>query len=544
MATRTGSFGPDTLTGTSQDDALYGLEGDDTLSGGGGNDVLVGGRGDDVLLGGLGNDVYRVDGPFDGTDRFFDEGGFDVIDVQGGEISLTQFDASSGIDAFVTAGAGTLVVRGTQGGDLLDFSYGVTVQAGAMTILAAGGDDQVRGSWYSDTIVGGQGNDFLSGGEGGDLYVYDGLQDGVDLYRDGGSSGTDVLQVTTGDIQLGQFGPDSGIEFVVSQNSPDIRVHGTSGFDLLDFSRTAFGGARSVTISGGEGGDLVIGSSGAETVLGGSGADRFSGGQGDDTLIGGRGNDVLDGGDGSDTYRVEGGVDGLDTFQDSGSTGTDVVWLTDNRIVLSQFSAANGIEVVAGADVAGALNVSGTAGNDYVEFGFAGFQLAGGSSVAVDMGAGDDTFIGSARAESVIGGTGNDWLAGLGGDDVLNGGNGDDLMWGGDGNDTLLGGSGADAMHGNAGNDVLRSLAGNDTMWGDAGADVFRYVVNDGHDTVMDFNYLEGDKIHVQKAFQATAVMSSVGSQVELLLDGVGGVASITLENQTNFDFGRDVVWI
>jgi Putative metal-binding motif/RTX calcium-binding nonapeptide repeat (4 copies) len=77
-------------------------------------------------------------------------------------------------------------------------------------------------------------------------------------------------------------------------------------------------------------------------------------------------------------------------------------------------------------------------------------QCPKGTSVAVDLGAGNDRFRAAGIADpiSVAGGTGNDDLATSGGNDVLAGGPGDD---------TLKGNSGVDDYFGETGDDVIEA---------------------------------------------------------------------------------------
>jgi Ca2+-binding RTX toxin-like protein len=62
-------------------------------------------------------------------------------------------------------------------------------------------------------------------------------------------------------------------------------------------------------------------------------------------------------------------------------------------------------------------------------------------------------------------------------------------MFGGSGNDTLVGGGGDDKISGDAGDDSLR---------GGTGADTFKFAFGeDGHDTITDFNFGDGDRIEL-----------------------------------------------
>ena len=106
-------------------------------------------------------------------------------------------------------------------------------------------------------------------------------------------------------------------------------------------------------------------------------------------------------------------------------------------------------------------------------------------------------------------------IFGLGGNDRIEGGAGSDTLEGGPGNDTLgtVGGrnvlgyeqavlNSSDVISGGAGDDVLYSARNSDLMIGGEGAD--RYVLMQdqasiasagGSDTIVGFNYAEGDRI-------------------------------------------------
>src|SRR5690606_3613640 len=111
--------------------------------------------------------------------------------------------------------------------------------------------------------------------------------------------------------------------------------------EVLDgfYLRLARGGMR---YAAGRGGDArsncVKGGDGDDHLQGGAGDDRLLGGAGDDVLAGGAGSDYLDGGEGSDTYLVGAADAGeLETIEDSGTEGIDVVQITDGgELDLSQ----------------------------------------------------------------------------------------------------------------------------------------------------------------------------------------------------------------
>src|SRR5690606_24857834 len=77
---------------------------------------------------------------------------------------------------------------------------------------------------------------------------------------------------------------------------------------------------------------------------------------------------------------------------------------------------------------------NGTTGND-------SFNLSGIGGITsnreMNLGDGDDVFVGHAGSNDVHGGTGNDRLDGAAGDDDLTGAEGNDTLIGGTGNDTF-----------------------------------------------------------------------------------------------------------
>lgn len=93
----------------------------------------------------------------------------------------------------------------------------------------------------------------------------------------------------------------------------------------------------------------------------------------------------------------------------------------------------------------------------------------------LDGGEGRDALLGGAGADSLDGGAGDDAARGGLGADTLAGGEGNDLLRGEADADLLQGGAGADRLFGDAGADTLEGGAGADTLVGGADADVFRY---------------------------------------------------------------------
>ncbi|MGD9649555.1 MAG: calcium-binding protein [Dongiaceae bacterium] len=95
----------------------------------------------------------------------------------------------------------------------------------------------------------------------------------------------------------------------------------------------------------------------------------------------------------------------------------------------------------------------------------AGFDL----THVLNLGSGNDIFIGGAVGMIINGG---------GGDDILTGGEGNDTLTGSTGDDTIDGGAGNDIISGGGGNDVLSGGEGTDSITGGVDNDRFVYSVD------------------------------------------------------------------
>ncbi len=139
---------------------------------------------------------------------------------------------------------------------------------------------------------------------------------------------------------------------------------------------------------------------------------------------------------------------------------------------------------------------------------------------------GNDTLYGYSGDDSLEGGRGDDLIHGGSGNDVLNGYFGNDRVWGNSnddllsgfsGRDTLSGGRGRDTLNGGRDNDILQGGADNDTLnggdgddllnggasesvdvlTGGVGADIFVLDSLYGFSNITDFQWEDGDKIHI-----------------------------------------------
>jgi len=254
IAVGQGSAGDDNLSGTAKDDILSGGAGNDMLSGGAGDDTLHGGDGGDILNGGPGND--KLDGG----------AGIDLADYRG---------ASAG----VVVDLGRSVSSGADGNDVLTSIEGVLGSAFGDTLTGGAGDD---------LLTGGGGDDGLTGGEGSDTADYHSasgavsvnLAQGVASGADGsdtlagienviGSAFADTLVGGRGGGTLSGLGGDDRL----SAGANGGTLLGGDGDDVLESlsgtSNTLDGGAGDDVITGGNGGDRLIGGAGNDTLDGG-----------------------------------------------------------------------------------------------------------------------------------------------------------------------------------------------------------------------------------------------------------------------------------
>jgi Ca2+-binding RTX toxin-like protein len=271
-----------------------------------------------------------------------------------------------------------------------------------------------------------------------------------------------------------------------------MELQGTQGADTLT------GGADNDTLYGYAGNDILKGGAGDDVLAGNEGADTLQGGDGDDYLLGGPGNDTLDGGAGGDWAAYE--------------DATAAVKV-DLNITIAQNTGGGGTDKLIGVE-----HVYGSAYNDtLIGNADANMMVGGEGNDSVSGGAGDDTLWGSAGNDALDGGDGDDWLVGGAGDDGIKGGAGVDWasyedatsgvkvdltkttaqatggagtdtlsgvenLWGSKFADVLTGDANANLLYGGDGNDKLYGGAGDDTLSGGGGFNVIDG--GDGFDTV------------------------------------------------------------
>lgn len=338
-----------------------------------------------------------------------------------GEVTVTVNDGDPARDG---------IVRGTTGGDLIDFAYTgdndgdfVDASDAILTgdapnddrILAGGGNDTIRAGAGDDSVEGGTGDDSATGGLGDDSIWGQGGDDtllgGVGNDSLIGGNGSDSVQGGDGNDVIDTSGGGAA-------PLPDLGYAGVYASDAapLNDLDTVYGGGGNDTITTGDDADVIFGGLGNDLIDGGFDADTISGNQGDDTIIGAEGSDLIDAGWGNDVVYGGYGPDVPDAV--------NILDATDLR-------PENGRDSIRG-------------------------------------GLGDDTLFGQDDDDTLDGGQGND---------VINAGIDDDLAHGGAGNDVLTGGQGVDTLYGDGDRDTFvvntASDGAGDAVYGGAAGDDF-----------------------------------------------------------------------
>ena len=400
--------------------------GNDTVYGSAAGDTLLSSSGDDLVDGAGGSDVYRVTGNtttgFHSHDTYRDSGtsGTDTIVVAG----TTTGAVDIGINGWKDTGIETIDATGTTGvvrlldsgnANLIDLRT-TTLLGSNLVIDAGSGNDTVYGSAANDTLLSSWGDDLVDGAGGSDVYRVSGNATtgfhNHDLYKDSGTSGTDTVVVvgtTTGAVDIGIRGWNAtGIEAVDATGTTGVvRLLDNGDSNLIDLRTTTLTGSNLV-IDGAYGNDTVYGSVAA------------------DTFVGGSGDDLLDGDASGDTYRVTGNeaggwssFHGYDTYQDTGTSGTDkIVALGTGDVDIGfkgNFGSSGGIEEIDATGATGTVRLLSDGGNSTLDFRTVTLT---GSNIVIDGAYGHDVVYGSAQDNVIVGGWGDDTVDGAGGGDT------------------------------------------------------------------------------------------------------------------------------
>jgi Ca2+-binding RTX toxin-like protein len=448
------------------------------------------------------------------------------------DVVINTFDGTDVVDlSLLTTNSGvsftSITINGGSGSQI------VTGSGFAETISTVGGNDTINAGAGNDTLIGGGGADSMDGGDGSDIYNIAGSELGGDTFNDTGTSGSDTINVTGALSTFLSFGkagtnyslinallPVSALatyQGIENFNGNNFAINGGNGSDIFDLSGfsssngvgaintfDAAGGAdyvnvstanAGVTITGGSGSQIVVGSGFADTISTGSGNDTINAGTGNDTITGGDGADSMDGGDGDDIFNIAGSQLGGDTFNDTGTSGSDTINVTgalstflsfgkagtnysliNPLLPLSALATYQGIEIFDGNNFA----ISGSNNGSDI-FDLSGFSSATGVGAINTFDAtGGTDYVNVSTADAgvtISGGGGSQIVVGSGFADTISTGSGNDTINAGTGNDTITGGDGADSMDGGDGDDIFNIAGlqvGGDTIIGGSGNDTIK----------------------------------------------------------------------
>jgi len=479
-----GQRGNDTLLGGGGNDRLYGGIGDDRLRGGAGGDLLSGGFGADNLDGEDGDDLARGDATIDAiadsgaaadhdtlsfatgvTPGFPNEGplfqyaGFpEHADGRGVYVDLEDGGAADGNgfanDGLAPAGGGVdLDLDGESferviGTPFPDFILG---SAGAEEIYGGGGADVIRGEGGADELHGGAEGDSCSGAAGATIECERSDAEveprgagaiAVGLMTPAGAgppalylTGSDQNDVVTASYSTAAEGPGGSVTFTldpasdgafdttplaaagcdppaagevvceVGQTPDSIVLAGLAGDDTL--SAPGFPATTSVVVLGGGAADTLSGGATEDALVDGPGDDAVSAGGGDDALPNNAGSDDLDAGPGEDLFISDAACEGDDL--DGGSDRDNANW--------ANFGQAIAIDM--GAQAAGLVGAGGQpdcAGEPPTSL--AGIEDIEGTGY-------DDSLVGDAGPNQLLGRPGHDSYSAAGGDDLILANSGD-----------------------------------------------------------------------------------------------------------------------
>ncbi len=535
-----GTSGDDLIQGNAGNDTLFGYDGADTLEGGLDDDLLDGGAGDDSIDGGEGTDTVVFSGARDDyvvtqidetTVEITGPDGTDVItDVEFFNFSdMTQSLAEVVVPRLANLTAGTLTLSATDAvaGEPLTATFVIAsngvidaAATGATLVIATAPDlgsvIQSQGGIATDPLATGTSQTLVQGidtsGLAAGVYYVAVIADEANALEesDEGDNQTEWVQIT-----IAEPFQNLSLDYVY------LAIAGND-FDLNDGAYLQFD--ASVSNTGNIGGGTFTITAVLSTDLSLSP---------DDLVFA------------STTYTLQPG----ETVDLSLGGLVDPDWPAGDYNVIAYISSYDGIDQVPIDDIAGVEvtliggTTYGTAGNDW----FAGL----GVDETFDLGAGDDTVLGSSGEDVILGGDGFDmvdysglgfgievydasyytgvpglievvptvdpygypyeyWSDYLDGVEMIVATEHDDQVWidtgpvrwiatlGGD--DIVVGSVGDDTIEAGAGNDSIGGMGGDDLIFTGEGADelYFDYLggAGQGHDVVVDFDPLN-DVIYI-----------------------------------------------
>ena len=171
---------------------------------------------------------------------------------------------------------------------------------------------------------------------------------------------------------------------------------------------------------------------------------------------------------------------------------------------------------------------------DVMDLGGGSDTAGGGGNFNIILGGSNADYLRSEGVfEDIFGGSGNDTIVATGYGGWLFGGSGDDTITGSDNDwhlpEHIFGGSGDDTIDGGGGDDLIIGGAGDDDLTGGAGADTFVFWEGHGADTIRDFNFAAGDRIHLTN-FDKTITWAQLNSKITAVTDENGVATGVQID--------------
>ncbi len=571
-----GSTGNDVLKGDATNQTLSGSDGSDSLYGFDGGDVLIGGMGADIMYGGNGDDEFLVGGTELVAGEIIDGGAglnevntwntnlslATITNVQSLVVHLTDVTLSSAqMASFTTLLAvdGAVTLTASNAGT---YSLDGKAVTGSFSMIGSAGADYLAGNGANQTLNGGEGNDIIQGvggvdtllgGNGNDEFLIGGTEAAAGSVVDGGAGinrisswNVDLSGVAVSNVQM--LGLNLGTaKLTAAQFAGLTTIENNSGTTATITAATAGTftlGNKAVTgavnLIGTTGNDYLGGNGANQTLSGGDGNDQIQGLGGVDTLLGGNGDDeFLIGGTEAATGSVVDGGAGVNKISSwnanlTGVTVSNIQSLSLNlplvTLTAAQFS---GLTTIANNSGSTGTITAASAGT----YSFVGKTITG--AVNLTGSSGNDTLTGNSAAQTIAGAAGNDTLDGAGGTDILQGGIGNDTYkFGlGYGSDNI---TDNDSTAGNT--DILSFAAGTarDQIWfSQSGNDLLVRIIGTT-DQMTISGWYNGSANHVEQLKTSTNNVL-LDSQVQNLVNAMAGMAfpsttTLTAQQHTQLD--------
>ncbi|GAB4228933.1 MAG: hypothetical protein Kow0049_10260 [Stanieria sp.] len=222
--------------------------------------------------------------------------------------------------------------------------------------------------------------------------------------------------------------------------------------------------------------DTLYGGRGNDSLVGGKNNDLLDGQEGSDLLLAGTGNDTLSGGAGNDTLYGSLGNDSLMGKEDDDTYIVDSI----NDVIFENSGQGQGIDAVKSL-----VNYSLTKNVEKLTL-LKTDHLSG---------------TGNSLANTILGNSG---------DNLLHGREGDDLL------------------RGNEGNDLIYGDRGLDKLYGGIGTDTFAIQLNQGKDTIYDFQ-AGSDRLGLSNglSFGDLTITANYNNSATLIKDNTNNVLAI-----------------